>query len=211
MRAITPVPRVYNPEDDAWHPDGLDEITFWPRITWLDCGTTTGLATIWFHPMRLLNPKLATTKAILAWHVNHTTGPENDQAVEILRYVRGIVGQEGCAVGMEKFTVQSIKKQESFLSSPRIAAKVDLGLFMGLRNEQKVMRRIAALWQDPSEIDKTARGDARLQGMQLWVPGADHRRDALKHCLLHLGKMRVAGMGAFEKVYGWTAEWEDAA
>jgi hypothetical protein len=202
---------VYNSDDGSWDENGLDEITFWPRITWLDCGTTTGLATIWFHPLRLLDLSLPTVRSILAWHVNHTAGPENDQALEILRYLRGIVGTEGCAVGLERFTVHSVKKQQEFLSSPRIAAKVDFGMFMGLRNEGGQLRRLAALWQDPSEIDMTARGDERLRGMGLWVPGADHRRDALKHCLLHLGKIRSAGMGAFEKVYGWAPDWEEVA
>jgi hypothetical protein len=210
MRAVVPVPRIYNNEDDAWQ-GYEDEITFWPRITWLDCGTTTGLATIWFHPVRLLDPTRATARSILAWHVNHTAGSENEQAREILRYIRGIVGTEGCAVGAESFTVQSVKKQAEFLSSPRIASKVDFGLFMGLYNEHKQLRRLAMLSQAPSDIDKTGRGDERLKGLGLWVPGADHRRDALQHCLLHLGRIRSAGLGAFEKIYGWTAEWEEAA
>jgi hypothetical protein len=210
MRALTPVPKVYNPDDGAWQ-DNEDEITFWPRITWLDCGTTTGLATIWFHPVRLLDLTRASTKSILAWHVNHASGSENEQAREILRYVRGIVGTEGCAVGMETFTVNSVKKQHEFLSSPRIASKVDFGLFIGVRNEFGQLRRLAAQWQNPTDIDMSARGDQRLQDLQLWVPGADHRRDALKHCLLHLGKMRNAGMGAFERLYGWTPEWEEVA
>jgi hypothetical protein len=209
MRAIAPVPRVFNPADGAWQ-DNEDEITFWPRITWLDCGETTGLATIWFHPMRLLDQTKPTVRSILAWHVNHTAGSENDQAREILRYVRGISGSEGCAVGAELFVVQSVKKQYSFLSSPRIAAKVDFGLYMGLLNEAGQTRRLATLWQMPTEIDKSSRGDERLRGMGLWVPGADHRRDALKHCLLHLGRMRSAGTVAFERVYGWTPEWETA-
>lgn len=202
------MPRIYNPADDAWQ-DNEDEITFWPRVTWLDCGTTTGLATIWFHPVRLLDPTKPTVRSILAWYVNHTTGPENDQAREILRYVRGIVGVDGCAVGAEDFVVGSVKKQREFLSSPRIAARVDFGLFMGLRNEYGDMRRLAMLMQSPNDIGKNdPRSDRRLQDLGLWVPGADHRRDALKHCLLHLGRIRSAGMGAFERVYGWNSDWE---
>lgn len=207
MRALAPRPTVYNPDDGAWQ-DNVDEITFWPRITWMDCGSNTGLATIWFHPVRLLDMELATSRSILAWYVNHTRGPENEQAVELLRYVKGIVGTEGCAVGLEKFTVRTVKSGDEFLSSPRVAAKVDLGLYMGLRNEQGDLRRIAALWQDPTDVVNERR-DAQLQQLGMWVPGRDDRRDALKHCLLHLQRIRVAGMGSFEKIYGWTPEWEE--
>jgi hypothetical protein len=62
----------------------------------------------------------------------------------------------------------------------------------------------------PSEIDKSSKGDDRLKALQLYTPGPDHIRDSMKHCLVHLGKMRTAGFGTFEKMYGWDDAWKTA-
>lgn len=211
MKPIAPIPTVYNTEDGAWE-DNEDEHTFWPRVMWVDAGVVTGIAVIWFHPMRLLDIAAPTARSILAWHVNFVTGDENQQAYEILRMVRGLGGPEGLAVGAEWFRVRSVNGTDDFLSSPRIVSKLEYGLWRGTRDWDGELRRRTLLRQEPSEIDKSERGDERLRLLRLYVPGADHRRDALKHGLLHLGKLRNLGMGArtaIERLYGWNGDWED--
>lgn len=210
LKPITPIPTVYNPDNESWANDTDDEHLFWPRCVWLDCGVETGVAVIWFDPRALLNPTVPLARSILAWHVNWTQGRDLDQqARQLLRLVRGLGGPEGLAVGAESFQARRIDPSEDFLSSPVLAGKVEFGLKMGVRDWDGKIRQRPLLRQGPSEI-ASAQGDARLQALRLWVPGKDHRRDALKHCLQHLGKMRAAGMGQFEMLYGWNPEWENA-
>lgn len=237
MRAITVTPTVYNKQDERW--EGRDdEQRFWPRVMWADCGNTTGVCVIWFDPVALLNPRKATISSVLAWWVGHVVGPENRQAYELSRLVRGLGGgaweqrvvlepavegtggvvervvevagtaPQGLAVGAESFSVRTVNGTAEFLSSPRISAKLDYILWAGVRDWDGVERRRALLYQSSSEIDKSPRGDSRLEGMHLYTPGPDHRRDATKHCLAHLGKIRTAGLGAFEQIYGWDEDWE---
>lgn len=222
LRAITVSPTKYNQQDPRWE-DNEDETTFWPRVMWADCGVTTGIAVIWFDPVMLLDPRKATSKSLLAWYVTHVTGPENRQAYEIARLARGLGGgipdldetdplghkSIGLVVGAESFQARAANGTDDFLSSPRIASRLDYQMWLGVIDYDGVTRRRPVLLQSPSEIDKTSRGDERLRNLQLWVPGADHRRDALKHCLTHLGKVRTAGLGAFEALYGWNPDWDN--
>jgi hypothetical protein len=61
----------------------------------------------------------------------------------------------------------------------------------------------------PSDIKKGAEGDARLKVLRLYKPGPDHINDAMKHCLLHMSRLRVGGLGNFQKLYGWEKGWEE--
>lgn len=222
MKAIRVEATPYNKQDERWEGKPNEEL-FWPRVMWADCGTTTGVAVMWFDPIALMDPRKPTVRSLLAWYVTHVTGPENRQAYEMSRLVRGLGGGQwetldgverageksmGLAVGAEKFAVRTVNGTEDFLSSPRIASKLEYQLWCGTVDHDGVTRKRPLLWQMPSEIDKSEKGDTRLKNMGLWVPGADHRRDALKHTLVHLGKIRTAGLGAFEQIYGWDEDWE---
>ncbi len=237
MKAISVEPIRYNKQDERWEGKD-DEHLFWPRVMWADCGATTGVCVIWFDPVALLNPRRATINSVLAWWVGHTVGPENEQAQALSRLARGLGGGQwetvetieerdgqaprrvtveragekplGLAVGAESFAVRTVNGTEEFLASPRISAKLDYKLWEGVVDWDGVQRRRALLWQSPSEIDKTPRGDERLRNLGLWSPGADHRRDATKHCLTHLGKLRTVGLPALERIYGWDDDWEIA-
>jgi hypothetical protein len=211
MLALLPKPKVYNPEDGVWDVNDPEwEMTFWPRIMFGDMGTQSGVTVIWFHPMRLTDTSQPSTRSILAHWSSYIDGPENDQAREFCRLARGLGGEFGLRIGLEKFVVERIGKEETFLSSPRIASKVDFALWSGIRDHDDVVRRRAVSWQMPSEIEKGGRGDERLKLHRLHTPGPDHINDAMKHCLVHLGKMRTAGFGTFEKMYGWNPDWKDA-
>lgn len=211
MLALLPRPTVYNPEDGSWdNSDPEWEMLFWPRIIWADCGTQSGVTVLWFHPMRLTDPRQPSSRSVLAHWSSYVSGPENDQAREILRLARGLGGPHGLRIGLESFTVERIAKEETFLSSPRIASKIEFALWSGIRDQDDVVRRRSPSWQRPSEIDKGGRGDERLKLLRLHTPGPDHINDSMKHCLVHLGKMRTAGFGTFEKLYGWDPAWKEA-
>lgn len=211
MKALAPKPVIYNPSDDhPWDMNMEDEMTFWPRIMFGDMGTQSGVTVIWFHPLRILDQTKSTTKAILATWSSYLGGHENGQAQEFLRLARGLGGPEGLHIGLEKFIVQKIGKEETFLSSPRIAAKIDFGLYSGIRDHDDVVRRRTVTWQMPSEIKMGAEGDTRLKVLNLYRKGPDHINDATKHALLHLGRLRVGGLGTFRNLYGWNPDWETA-
>jgi hypothetical protein len=212
MFALLPKPTVYNAQDMVWdsgktQEDLEDEMRFWPRIMFGDMGTQSGVTVIWFHPLRLTDPKQPSSRSILAHWSSYLSGPENDQAREFCRLARGLGGEFGLRIGMEKFVVERIAKEETFLSSPRISSKVDFALWSGIRDHDDVVRRRSVSWQMPGEIEKGSKGDDRLKLLGLYTKGPDHINDATKHAIVHLGKMRNAGFGAFEKMYGWNPEW----
>jgi hypothetical protein len=214
-RQIRPIPTVLNNEDGRWDPGDPEwEMRFWPRIMFLDAGTVSGLSVLWFDPVRLQNPKIPSARAILAWWSSYVAGAENDQADAILGLAQYLVGTEGFCFGAEKFIVQKVQKGDEFLSSPRIASKVDYGMHRGLpvRDAEGVLhrRRIATVWQNPADIDKSARGENMLKVMQMWLPGPDHRNDATKHAILLMRRMRDAPLGQFEKLFGNHPDWASA-
>jgi hypothetical protein len=209
MQALLPKPVLYNPSDDhRWDLNMEDEMTFWPRIMFGDMGTTSGITVIWFDPIKLLDQSIRTTRSILATWSSYVGGNENGQAQEVLRLARGLGGPEGLHVGLERFIVQKIGKEDTFLSSPRIAAKIDFGLFSGIRDWDDVVRRRTVSWQNPSDIKIGPEGDRQLQALNLYKKGPDHINDATKHCLLHLSRLRVGGLSAFKNLYGWNPDWE---
>jgi hypothetical protein len=214
MLALIPRPTIYNPEDGAWDSgktleDLEDEMRFWPRIMFGDMGTQSGVSIVWFHPLRLTDVKMPTSRSILAHWSSYLDGPENDQAREFCRLARGMGGQYGLRIGLEKFIVNRISKEETFLSSPRIAAKIEFALWSGVRDYDDEVRRRNVTWQMPSEIEKGQVGDQRLKMLNLYRPGPDHINDSMKHCLQHLKSMRHAGFGMFEKMYGFDPAWRN--
>lgn len=208
MLATLPVPTLLSPGETRWdHADPEWEMQFWPRVMWGDMGTFSGVSVIWFDPKVLFDPRQPSERSAIAWWSSYLSGNENGQAREMLRLARGLGGPEGLAVGLEKFVVKSVHSEETFLSSPRIAAKVDFGLWSGIRDHDDTVRRRTALWQYPSEIDYSQNGDNRLKMLEMYVGGADHRNDATKHALLHLKKMSGGGLHNFQTIYGWLPEW----
>jgi hypothetical protein len=211
MLALMPIAKVYNTDDGVWDESDPEwEMTFWPRIVFGDCGTQSGVSVVWFHPMRLLDTSQPSTRAILATWSTYASGPENDQAREILRLCRGLGGEFGLCVGLESFTVQRIAKEATFLSSPRIASRIEFGLWSGIKDPDGVIRKRMPVYQSPTDIKKGPEGDRRLQQLGLYTPGPDHINDSMKHALLHMGKMRNGGLGTFERLYGFNPDWKDA-
>jgi hypothetical protein len=83
-------------------------------------------------------------------------------------------------------------------------------MWSGIRDQDGIVRRRDILWQSPSEIEPGAPGASRLKLLNLYTRGPDHINDSMQHCLLHLKRMRVSGLGMFEKLYGWDDAWKEA-
>lgn len=100
----------------------------------------------------------------------------------------------GCAVVMEDFIVQQFNQDRDFLSPVRIMAGMDYALWkMGVQ----------AFRQLPSE-----KGTASDQRLKLWgfyesKGGMQHARDADRHALVFLRKLKDPNKGRFRREMAW--------
>lgn len=85
---------------------------------------------------------------------------------------------------MEDFILRARNMDRSLLSPVRLIAKIETWMYvradalgMGLIPKFKM--------QQPSQA-KSIATDHRLRGWGLWVPGKQHARDAVKHCVIGL-------------------------
>lgn len=195
-----------NDMDNRWDLEDPEEYGNWPRTFWVDPGSTSGLAVIWVDPVRFLDLSQPTIRSVIAWWVAYTHGPENDQTDAMRSVVSELGGPSGLTVGIETFTVRQLNMDKSFLSSPRIGAKLDFTCWRGVRDWDGTVRRRAVWWQSPSDA-LTAITDDKLRRWGLYAPGADHVRDATRHALLHLRRIRSAGGTTFRDAFGWDEAW----
>ncbi len=177
----------------------LDDLELYPRTLWIDGGEHTGWAIIWFDPDVLFDPTKKSSRAFVAWWAGMVVGPElmhTDYLMAKIR-LRGI-GGAGLCVGAEDFIVHSVKKERSFLSSPRVAAQTEWALHRGQREYDGVWRhRHMPVKQAPTDAFTIT--DDRLRLLQMYLPGADHPRDATRHCVLWLRRLKTMGEQAYDQ------------
>jgi hypothetical protein len=124
---------------------------------------------------------------IAHWVCGDTKGNENQMASEMLELY---ASWEDAAIGIEKFTIRKFLQHDEFLSPVRIRAKIEYGLWLtekwDAEDDGRPMGRGRWLFtQDPSLAKRTLTDD-RQRDYGLWEPGADHKRDAIKHCYTFL-------------------------
>ncbi|WAA19689.1 RuvC-like resolvase [Gordonia phage Dalilpop] len=88
-----------------------------------------------------------------------------------------------CTVVVEDFILRTQNQKRDALSPVRITAILDYLLWEGKNVPYPIAR------QQPSEA-KTAITDERLKLWDMWVPGGRHARDADRHALLFVRKVR---------------------
>lgn len=182
------------------------EHRWWPRTLWLDPGGTTGLAVVWFHPKRFMDPEnYSLTRCIVAWDALNLVGPEQDQELRILEFIRDVGGEQGLSVGAESFVVRQLNMSNEFLSPVRVKAVISFQLYRGLKEWDGVVRRRRLYEQTPADAKSTVT-DQRLRLWNMYKKGPPHARDATRHALLHL--RRVRGRNQFKEVFGWDSEWD---
>jgi hypothetical protein len=198
-------PHVADTEGTRWDTGCEDEITWWPRVMWVDPGVVSGVSIIWFHPAALY-AGVSTTKCILAWWESYLRGPEDDQTCQLTEIVKQIGGPSGLAIGVETWIMQQMNQSQDFLSPVRLRAKIEYALYKGLRENDGQIRRRTIQGQSASEA-KNAINDQRLKLMGMYTPGPDHVRDSTRHCVLWIRKLRNRGTVAFRAAHGWEKEW----
>lgn len=197
-----------------------------PVVVAFDPGVTTGWSVMKVHPDALSDPQVNILDNIDHWANGQIVGESIDVAVgsqytkvhEARKLVAKFAGTgfltdsspesaavhemmevvrqwPGCAVVMEDFIVRQFNQDRDFLAPVRIMAGMDYALWrMGSQ----------AFRQQPSEA-KGAVTDDRLKrwGFYKREGGANHARDADRHSITFLRKMKDPNKGSFRRHMAW--------
>jgi hypothetical protein len=195
--------------EDRWDNRNEDEYLWWPRVQWIDPGTVSGVAVVWFDPWAVFEGK-TTAKTVLAYSEMFLSGPENGPNGQINRYLRllrTLNQTPGLASGCESFTMRQLNQDWEFLAPVRIRAGLEARMSMApARKESET--GITLFTQSPSDALTTFTND-RLKAQRMYTPGPDHINDAKRHCLLWIRKLRNAGIEFFEEAHGDEPGWWD--
>lgn len=176
------------------------DLAAFPRVFWIDPGTHTGWACVWFDPDVLFDPEKKPSRAVVAWWAGMVVGPELSHIDYLMARLRMEgVGGEGLCTGYEDFIVHSVKKDRTFLSPARVGFGFEWALHRGQREPDGVFRRRKCPPPQAPVDALSVITDQRLKLWQMYLPGAEHPRDATRHCLLWI--RRLKGMG--EELYDY--------
>jgi hypothetical protein len=154
----------------------------------------------------VLTQKKPLERNIAHWTCGEITGNEDQQASELLQLFDA---WDGAAVGLEKFTLRQMAVE---LSPVRITAMVEYGLWLmekwAAEEDERPVGRPRHVWKQEPSLAKRTLTDDRMRAHKLWVPGRDHKRDAIKHCYTFLQRcqetprLRAAAWPALFRVNG---------
>lgn len=148
------------------------------RVLSVDPGKITGVSVFWFW---------RSTGKVIAWAETLITHDEDRQKLDLLGFVDVLAGHGRVDVLVENFTVHSVKKEHSFLSPVRIGQSFRFGVLL-VKWSGKYFYPVEVYLVEPSEM--ASMNDARLRVLGHYTPGPDHRRDATRHLLVHLKRVR---------------------
>lgn len=197
-------------QEGRWDRKTEDEWLWWPRTLWVDAGTVTGIATVWFDPKAVLEGQIM-AKCILAYSEMYVSGPEdgpNGQVNRILRVRRSLDQHTGLATGCETFKVLRADPTEEYVSSLRIRSKMEFAMSMTKPvGSEHIGRGIPLLGQAPADA-LNAFTPARLAALNMYTTAsAQHTNDAKSHALLHIRRVKAGGLDLFKKLHGYEEGW----
>lgn len=184
-----------------------------PRVLALDPGKTTGWAVVWFDDDALFDTQQSIQRAPVAWIAGMWLGPEVGHMDALMRMLRkSPIGGDGLAIVCEDFIPRAAFQDRDFLSPVRLTAMFRAGLHMGSFEADGVARRRTI---NPENIQSASDAkrvitDQRLDTWQMYLPGKDHPRDATRHALLWIRKLRGRGSEFYNKHHFIDNEEEEA-
>jgi hypothetical protein len=135
-------------------------------------------------PEVLLTTNRAIERNIQHWACGDIKGNENQMASECLLLFDL---WHDAAIGIEQFDLRQLAVQ---LSPVSVRAKIDYGLWLQEKweaeEEERDMGRGRYMYTQTPSMAKQTLDDDKMRRFKLWVPGADHKRDAIKHCYTFL-------------------------
>jgi hypothetical protein len=162
-----------------------DEVSGWATTVWVDPGGTTGWGVMSVYPELLVTDK-PIQRNIVHWICGESTGNENQMASEMLELFSL---WEDAAVGIESFDLRQLAVQ---LSPVSVTAKIEYGLWLmekwDAEDEERDIGRGRLVFKQSPSLAKTTLTDDRQRDWGLWVPGKDHKRDAIKHCFTFMSR-----------------------
>jgi len=208
-KRVAKLPKIHILDTEArWKPN-IDEMLWWPRVQWIDPGTVSGVAVLWFDPKAVFSDQ-PTARQILGYSEMYLSGPEsglNGQVNRFLRLRRTLAQETGLATGCESFVPRQLNMDWEFLAPVRIRAALDYALSKTTPFGQELVGQGVTLHvQTPSDAIRSFTND-RLKMLRMYTPGPDHLNDAKRHCLLWLRKIRRWGREKFEELHGNEKDW----
>lgn len=205
-------PQLMNHQEEWKESGGEADLVTWlemfPRVYAIDPGGTTGWAVIWFDPNTIVDKAQAVDKSVVAWQAGVISGSENGQIDAMLAHIKrfGVSNYEETgemAVVVEAFNLRTQIRDPEVLSPVRLTAALDYVLYKGIKCRDGVVRNFQRIPQQPVDA-MNVMTDARLRLWNMYLPGPDHPRDATRHALLWLRRVRN-DYGLLQKVHGLNA------
>jgi hypothetical protein len=162
--------------------------TGWATTVWIDPGGTTGWGVIAVDPSILTENKPINPHSVAHWACGELTGNMNQQASQVLELFDL---WDDAAVGIERFHVRQLAVE---LSPVAITEKVEYGLWLmekwQAEEEERPVGRPRLMFKQEPSLAKRTLTDDMMRELGFWVPGKDHKRDAIKHCYTFLQRMQ---------------------
>lgn len=162
-----------------------DEASGWATTVWIDPGGTTGWGVMSVYPELLVSDR-ALRSNIQHWARGDIKGNENQMASECLQLFDL---WDDAAAGIEQFDLRQLAVQ---LSPVSITGKIEYGLWLmekwEAEEEERDMGRGRLVFKQTPSLAKNTLTNDRQRDWGLWVPGEDHKRDAIKHCFTFLSR-----------------------
>lgn len=151
---------------------------------WFDQGGTTGWAIVSVWPEAIHLDNYSILRNIAGWSAGEFIGSEGAQTDQMVNLVLAWDG-DLASVGLEDFILRKMLPGRELLSPVRIGARFEDRLYTMKMDALLVPPQLPALAMETIP-------DNRLKLWGFWPPlvGLPHARDALKHGLTHLKRLK---------------------
>lgn len=158
----------------------------WATTVWVDPGGTTGWGVMSVNPEALVGTR-PIHQCVEHWTCGDFKHNENVMTSEMLALYDL---WNDAAIGIESFRIRKFLTHDDFLSPVRMRSKIEYGLWLmekwSADEDGRAMGRGRHLWTQEPSLAKRTLTDDRQHEWNLWEPGLDHKRDAIKHCYTFL-------------------------
>lgn len=160
---------------------------------WFDQGGTTGWAIVSVWPEAIHLPNYSILRNIAGWSAGEFLGSEGQQADQMMDLILAWDG-DLASVGLEDFILRKLLPGRELLSPVRVGARLEDRMYVAKMEHILVPPQLPKLAMDTITDD-------RLKLWGFWPPlvGQEHARDALRHCLTHLKRLKQYNLNEARK------------
>lgn len=155
-----------------------------PTVVAIDPGGTTGWAVLQVHSQSLIDGDVPILANVEHFASGQFTGSELDQAIEVVDLFEQ---WPGSALLIEDFILRVSSADRSLLSPVRITAHIE-ALVQAPRLREGLPD--LPIFKQTPEMAMSTATDERLKRWGLYRPGEQHARDATRHAITFIRKMK---------------------